>query len=110
MEKRIELLKEMLDDTIGAIENEKIWAAGSETNTEKKMHLKNIPALEERKKDLSYLIGVYEEYDKFSPADAVAPDIFEEVSSKIESILEEERLAETEYVDFFEELYKEVNI
>ena len=107
MEKRIKMFEEMLDDTVGAIDNEKIWAAGSETNTAKKMHLGNIAALEERKNNLSYLIDIYED---FSSAKTVDPNILKEVASKIEAILEEEKTAETEYVDFLEELYKEVKL
>ena len=49
-EKLIAVLEQEADDTIGAIENERIWAAGSPDDVTTDMHNSNIEDLEEYNK------------------------------------------------------------
>ena len=88
-------LKEMLDDTKGAVQNERIWAKGSlEDSEEAMMHENNADSLEERVDNLELIIKVLE-------GDADEDAFFEDA---ISSVLEEEELAETEYVEMLTEL------
>lgn len=86
-------LKEMLDDTQGGVQNEGIWAKGS-FGEEQMMHEANKETLEERVENLELIISVLE-------GNSDSDEFFEEA---ICSVLEEEELAETEYVEMFTEL------
>lgn len=87
-------LKEMLEDTQGAVQNESIWADGS-FGEEKKMHELNRRGLEIRVENLELIIKVLE------GKDTILAEHFEDA---ICAVLYEEELAETEYVEMLTEL------
>ena len=86
-------IKDMLEDTEGAVQNEHIWALGAPDEEQASMHSENERNLEERVENLKLIIKVLEndEENKYF-ADAIC------------EVLAQEELAETEYVDMFKEL------
>ena len=87
-------LKEMLEDTQGGVQNEDIWAKGS-SGEEMKMHQLNKRGLEIRAELLELIINVLEEKE------TVLAGHFEDA---VCNILNEEELADSEYVEMFKEL------
>ena len=62
---KIAFLKDMLEDTIGTIDNETLWmhGAAAEGNLEaENCHAENIGRLEKRKRSIQYIIEKFEEY------------------------------------------------
>lgn len=88
-------LKEMLDDTKGAVQNEHIWALGAPNEEQASMHNENERNLEERVENLEIILKVLE-------GEVDTTEIF--LEDAIEAVLEEEKLADTEYVEMFTEL------
>lgn len=88
-------IKEMVDDTKGAVQNEHIWALGAPNEEQTNMHQLNQRSLEIRVEQLELIINVLE------GKDTVLAEHFEDA---ICAVLYEEELAETEYVEMFTEL------
>lgn len=109
--KKIVFLKDMLGETIGTIDNEKLFmegaAAGGEVEAEM-LHCENIARLRRRELSIQYLIDRLEEIKDAKDFFGVKTETLLRIEKEVNLLRHAEREAQTEYVDLLDDLLREI--
>jgi hypothetical protein len=109
--KKIAFLKDMLGETIGTIDNEKLFmegaAAGGEAEAEM-LHCENIARLRRRELSIQYLIDRLEEIKDAKDFFGVKTETLLRIEKEVNLLRHAEREAQTEYVDLLDDLLREI--
>ena len=111
MVRKIAFLKDMLGDTKGTIDNEKLFMAGAAAAGEKEaemLHCENIARLRKRELSIQYLIDRIEEIKDAKDFFSMQTETLLRVEKEVEFLRRAERDAQTEYVDLLDDLLREI--
>lgn len=111
MLKRIAFLKDMLGDTKGTIDNEKLFMAGAAAGGEieaEMYHCENIAKLRKRELSIQYLIDHLEEIKDAQDFFGVKTETLLRIEEEVKLLCYVEKEAQTEYVDFLDDFLREI--
>lgn len=111
MLKKMAFLKDMLGDTKGTIDNEKLFMAGAAAGGEieaEMCHCENIAKLRRRELSIQYLIDRLEEIKEAKDFFGVKTETLLRIEKEVSLLRYAERQAQTEYVDPLDDFLREI--
>lgn len=111
MIRKIAFLKDMLGDTKGTIDNEKLFMAGAAAGGEMEaemMHCENIARLRKRELSIQYLIDRLEEIKDAKDFFGIKTETLLRIEKEVEFLRRAEKEAQTEYVDLLDDFLREI--